>query len=260
MGERTSYTPGTFSWADLATTDQEAAKEFYTALFGWQANDMPAGEGVVYSMMMLDGKSVAAIAPQPEQQREAGAPPSWNSYITVESADRALERARHLGATVHAPAFDVLEAGRMGVVQDPQGAYFLVWEPKSHIGAGLVNGPGLLSWNELASPDLDGSAGFYRELFEWKTEPFEGMEMPYTTIQTKDGHANGGIRPVMAANEPSHWLVYFGTGDADATLSRATDLGATELVGVTDIGIGKIAVIQDPQGAVFALFAGQFQD
>jgi predicted enzyme related to lactoylglutathione lyase len=260
MAERTSYTPGTFSWTDLSTTDQDAAKAFYSELFGWEANDLPVGDDAVYSMMQIDGKNVAAISGQPEQQREAGAPPTWNSYVTVESADRALDKAKQLGATVHAPAFDVMDAGRMGVLQDPQGAYVLVWEPKDNIGAGLVNGPGLLSWNELASPDLDASAGFYTELFGWKVEPFEGMEMPYMTIQTKDGHGNGGIRPAMPPGSPPHWLVYFGTDDIDTTLGKASELGATELVGSTDIGIGKIAVLQDPQGAVFALFAGQFED
>src|SRR5438270_7941699 len=176
MGERTKYTPGTFSWTDLTTTDQEAAKAFYAELFGWQTEDMPAGEGVNYTMCSLEGKPVAAISPQPEQQRDAGVPPAWNSYITVESADEALEKAKNLSATIHAPAFDVFDVGRMGVVQDPQGAFFLVWEPKRHIGATLVNTPGALCWNELASPDLDASLAFYSELFGWTGEPLEGME------------------------------------------------------------------------------------
>ncbi len=260
MGERTKYTPGTFSWTDLTTTDQEAAKQYYAELFGWQANDVPAGEGVTYSMMHLDGKSVAAISPQPPQQRDAGAPPLWNSYITVESADRALERAEQLGATVHAGAFDVFDAGRMGVVQDPQGAYFMVWEPRQNIGAGIVNAHGALSWNELATRDMDGSAGFYGEMFEWKVEPFEGTGMPYMTIQNRDGHGNGGIRPVMPEGAPSHWLVYFGADDIEATMAKATELGGTELVAATDIGVGQVAVVQDPQGAVFALYAGRFED
>src|SRR5947208_3506866 len=126
MAERTSYTPGTFSWADLTTTDQEAAKAFYIALFGWEVEDNPVGDGIYYSMMKLGGKEVAAISPQPQQQREAGVPPVWNSYITVESADDSLAQAKRLGATVHADAFDVMDVGRMGVVQDPQGMYFLV--------------------------------------------------------------------------------------------------------------------------------------
>src|SRR5258706_8924905 len=123
MAERTQYAPGTFCWTDLTTTDQEAAKAVYTELFGWTAVDNPVGDGVYYTMMEVDGKPVAAVAPQPEQQREAGVPPTWNSYISVQSADDALERAKALGATVHAPAFDVMDVGRMGVVQDPQGAF-----------------------------------------------------------------------------------------------------------------------------------------
>jgi uncharacterized protein len=259
MAERTKYSPGTFSWTDLTTTDQDAAKKYYGELFGWEAVDNPIGDDMVYSIMRIDGKDVAAISPQPEQQRDAGAPPVWNSYVTVESADEALDKAKGLGATVHAPAFDVMDAGRMGVVQDPQGAFFLVWEPKNHIGASLVNASGALSWNELASPDLDGSADFYRELFGWEVEPFEGMEMPYMTIKNAEGHTNGGMRGAQE-NEPPYWLTYFGIDDIDAGLSKATDLGATKLFGPMDIGVGKIGVVQDPQGAVFALYSGQFED
>jgi uncharacterized protein len=257
MGERTKYTPGTFSWTDLTAVDQDAAKQFYSQLFGWDAIDNPVGEGMVYSMMQIGGKDVAALSPQPQQQRDAGMPPVWNSYVTVESADAAADSAQKLGATVHAPAFDVMDVGRMAVIQDPQGAFFEVWEPKLHIGASLVNVPGALAWNELASTDPDASADFYRELFGWKIEPFEGME-GYLGIQTAAGHGNGGIR-AATENEPSYWLVYFGTEDADAGVAKATELGATALVQM-DIGVGKIAVLQDPQGAVFALYAGRFDD
>jgi predicted enzyme related to lactoylglutathione lyase len=260
MGERTKYTPGTFSWADLTTTDEEAAKAFYSELFGWEADDQPVGDGVVYSIMKLGGEDVAAISPQPQQQREAGVPPAWNSYVTVQSADETLTRAAELGATVHAPAFDVMEAGRMGVVQDPQGAYFLVWEPRQHIGASLVNAPGALSWNELASPDLDASAGFYSELFGWTTEAMPDSPMPYLIIKNSEGHTNGGMRQTMEG-EPPYWLVYLGIDDADTGLAKAGELGATTLAEPMDIGPGgRIAIAQDPQGAVFALYAGQFED
>jgi predicted enzyme related to lactoylglutathione lyase len=260
MGERTKYTPGTFSWTDLNTTDQEAAKAFYAALFGWSYDDAPVGDGVYYSMASIDGKAVGAISPQPQQQREAGAPPAWNSYITVEDADATLARAKELGATVHANAFDVMEAGRMGVVQDPQGAYFLVWQPKRHIGAGLVNAPGALSWNELGSPDLEGSAKFYGDLLGWTTTPMEGLDAPYLVIRTGAGGTNGGIRPPMPPGTPPFWLVYFATDDKDASLAKITDNGGNVLAGSTDIGIAKIAVAQDPQGAVFALYAGHLDD
>ena len=197
MSERTKYPHGVFSWADLTTADQDAAKQFYTELFGWKADDRPVGDGVVYSMMEVDGKDVAAISPQRQQQRDAGVPPTWNSYVTVESADEALTRAKELGANVHADAFDVMDVGRMGVVQDPQGAYFIVWEPKTNIGAQLVNVPGAFTWNELASPDIDASKAFYGDLFGWTTEALEGAPFPYLVIKTPDGRSNGGIRSQM---------------------------------------------------------------
>ncbi len=260
MADRTTYSPGTFSWTDLTTTDQDAAKSFYGSLFGWEAEDNPVGEGLVYSMMRLDGKDVAAISSQPQQQRDAGVPPTWNSYITVESADDAAERATQLGATVHAPAFDVLDVGRMAVIQDPGQAFFLAWEPKSHVGASFVNAPGALSWNELASLDMDASAQFYGELFGWSFEPMDSPQMPYRVIRNRDGHSNGGIRPVMPPGTPPHWLVYFGADDVAAGLARVSELGGSELVGATPIGPGTVGVAQDPQGAVFALYSGHFDD
>jgi hypothetical protein len=135
----------------------------------------------------------------------------------------------------------------------------MLWEPKQHIGASLVNTPGSLCWNELASVDPEASADFYSELFGWKIEPVEGMQMTYLGVQNSEGHDNGGIRAAMDG-EPTYWLVYFGTADVEAGTARGTDLGGATLVPPTDIGWGKIAVVQDPQGAVFALFAGRFDD
>src|SRR6201986_4062246 len=178
MGERTQHSPGTFSWTDLNTTDQEGAKAFYSGLFGWEITDMPVGDASVYSMAAIDGNWVGAISPQPQQQRDAGVPPSWNSYITVDDADATAARAGELGANVHAPPFDVMDAGRMAVIQDPQGAFFMIWEPRKNIGAELVNAPGAFCWNELYTSDLEAAKRFYGELFGWQWEPFENSPDP----------------------------------------------------------------------------------
>jgi uncharacterized protein len=258
MGERTHYTPGTFSWTDLTTPDQDAAKVFYGGLFGWEAEDNPVGDGVYYSMQLVDGKNVAAISPQPQQQRDAGVPPTWNSYISVENVDAVAERARELGATVHAGPFDVMDAGRMAVIQDPQGAHFLLWQANRNIGAQLVNAPGALSWNELSSPDLDASQQFYSSLFGWTVEPMEGSPQPYLTIKNGDAN-NGGMRTLDSPGPPPHWLVYFAIEDIDDGLAKVEQLGGTKHMGPLDIGVAKIAVVADPQGAVFALYAGQLE-
>jgi predicted enzyme related to lactoylglutathione lyase len=258
MGERDGYQPGTFCWAELSTSDQEAAKSFYAGLFGWQSDDRPVGEGSVYSMQVLAGKMVAAIAGQPQQQREGGVPPMWNNYVWVDDADAVAARAKELGANVHAGPFDVMTAGRMAVIQDPQGAFFMLWQPGDHKGAQLVNAPGALVWNELQSPDPDASASFYSQLFGWKVEQFAGMEERYLGIQN-DGAGNGGIRDLVPPSPPS-WLTYFGIPDIDEGLAKVGELGGVVLAGPIDIQMAKIAVVADPQGAVFALYAGEYQD
>ncbi|MBA3809791.1 MAG: VOC family protein [Solirubrobacterales bacterium] len=255
MGKRNGYQPGTFCWSELSTTDQDAAKAFYSGLFGWEVSDRPVGDGEVYSMMLLDGLQVAAIASQPRQQREAGVPALWNSYVAVEDADALTERAKGLGANVHAPPFDVLKAGRMAVLQDPQGAFLMLWQPHEHKGAQLVNAPSALVWNELQSPDLDASAAFYTDLFGWDVHDAPETQEGYKLIKNGDAQ-NGGMRE-LTPGSPPNWLVYFAVEDIDAGLARVEELGGSALMGPIDIDIARIAVVQDPQGAVFALYAGQ---
>jgi predicted enzyme related to lactoylglutathione lyase len=257
MGERTEYAPGTFSWADITTTDQEAAKAFYTGLFGWDAEDVPVGDGVTYTMLSRDGKTVGAISPQQEQQRALGLPPVWNSYVTVASADDAAARAAELGATVHAPPFDVMDVGRMAVVQDPQRAFFMLWEPRASIGAEIVNTAGSLCWNELVSPDLDGSTAFYRGLFGWDIGPMPDSPLPYFWV--KNGEANAAGMREPQPGEPPYWLVYFGSDGLEASLATVEELGGTSLSGPIEMGPVRIAMVRDPQGGTFALYQGELE-
>jgi predicted enzyme related to lactoylglutathione lyase len=178
--------------------------------------------------------------------------------VWVDSADAAAERAAELGAHVHAPPFDVLEAGRMAVIQDPQGAYVMVWEAGTNRGAQLVNAPGALSWNELASPDLDASSEFYSGLFGWDIVPLPDSPQRYLTIKVGDAN-NGGIRELAPPGSPPHWLPYFAIDEIDSGVAKVEELRGAKLVGPIDIGIAKIAVVQDPQGAYFALYAGQLE-
>jgi uncharacterized protein len=262
MGERTQYEPGTFCWIDLATSDQDAAKAFYSGLFGWEADDMPVGDGIVYSMMRLEGRDVAAISTLMADQVEQGIPPHWNNYVAVESADDAAREAGELGATILVPPFDVLDAGRMAVVQDPQGAIISVWEAARHFGAGLVNEPGALSWNDLATPDPDAAARFYEELFGWSYESFDIGGGSYLMIQN-GGSGNGGIRQLSPQEEqagiPPNWLPYIAHDDLDRGLADLERLGGRRHADPVDIGVGKVAPVADPQGATFLLYEGQLQ-
>jgi predicted enzyme related to lactoylglutathione lyase len=256
MGARTSYPPGTFSYVELVTSDADAAKAFYNSLFGWEYEDTPIPEGMTYTMASRDGRQVGALFASDEQ------PPHWNCYVTVASADDAAERARESGGTVVMEPFDVMELGRMAVVVDPTGAALCLWEPKSHIGASLVNTPGALTWNDLITPDPEGAAEFYGKLFGWTTE-----EIPeaggYRVIRNGE-RANGGMMPLdperMGADVPPNWMPYFGHEDVGRVVEEVGGLGGQVYNGPMRMPQGSIAVLGDPQGAAFAVWTGQYED
>ena len=135
MAEVKSHAPGSFSWVDLATNDEEGAKAFYAGLFGWNATDMPAGEGMTYTMLDKGGKNAAGLFKMGDEMKEQGIPPHWANYVAVASADESQKKAEELGGKAVMPAFDVMDAGRMAVLQDPQGAHISIWEAKAHIGS-----------------------------------------------------------------------------------------------------------------------------
>jgi hypothetical protein len=87
MGKRESYEPGTFCWVDLTTTDPAGAKAFYTSLFGWEAEDVPAGEAGTYTLLRLDGDEVCGLYEMDAGSRQGGVPPHWLSHVRVEDAD-----------------------------------------------------------------------------------------------------------------------------------------------------------------------------
>jgi uncharacterized protein len=256
MGERTQHAPGTFSWADLATSDADAAKAFYTGLFAWEPEDNPIPEGGVYTMLRKRGKAAAALFGPPQP----GQPTAWTSYVTVASADEAADAARKHGATVQGEPFDVMEVGRMAVIQDPTGAFFAVWEPRLSIGAEVVNEPGALTLNQLNTSDPERAEEFYSSAFGWRFEAVGSDDVPYWGIYN-DGRLNGGMMPLPPGDgAPPHWLAYFGTESADDDAGRIGELGGQMMVPPMSVPGGRILVAQDPTGGVFGLFAGRFDD
>jgi uncharacterized protein len=255
MGERTSHPPGTLSWTDLATSDAGAAKRFYGELLGWEFDDLPAGDGQVYSMAKLGGLEVAALS-------QSDQPPHWNVYVTVEAADAAAARAAELGATILAEPFDVMQAGRMAVVQDPTGAIIAAWEPRDSIGARLVNADGALTWADVMTPDPEAASRFYGDWLGWTT-----LEIPeahgYRVIRNGE-RSNGGMQPlrpeIVGPNVPPNWFPYFGVADLDAARAQVDEAGGRTVAGPIPVPSGVFAVMADPQGAVFALLAGTYDD
>jgi len=252
---------GAFNWIELATTDQSGAKTFYTSLFGWDLvdsplSDSPQGPNDFYTMFKLGGLDVAAAYTQRADEVQMHIPPHWNLYVATEDADKAAARATELGGTVLAPPFDVVTFGRMAVMQDPTGAVFSVWQPKTHIGIRVKDQPGAFCWAELSTPEPPKAAPFYEGLFGWKLELNEHDSSGYLHIKNGEDFI-GGVPPASQRdpNAPPHWLIYLQVENCEASTAKAKELGARIYVGPMFLeNVGTFTVLADPQGAVFSLF------
>jgi len=255
MQEVPEYKAGTFCWVELGTNDGEAAKKFYTELFGWSFTENPVGPGMVYTMLKRDGKDVGGLYQMPSEMTSQGIPPHWLSYVSVASADESAAKAKELGATLMKEPFDVMTVGRMAVVQDPTGAVFALWQAGTHKGSGIVNVPNSFCWNELVTPDTEKAGNFYAGLFGWGKNVQQMGPMTYTSFMNGDRPAGGMYTPgPEMGNVPPHWLVYFAVDDTDAKLKQAGELDGKTIAPAMDIpGTGRFAIVQDPQGAVFGI-------
>jgi uncharacterized protein len=278
--DRDGYPPGCPCWIDTAQADPEAAVGFYGGLFGWEFEDrMPPDAPGSYFVARLHDRDVAAVGSQPEGALPT---PVWSTYIAVEDADAAATAVTRAGGNTLAEPFDVLEAGRMAIFSDPAGAVFSVWQPNEHKGAQLVNEPGTWNFSDLNTRDVEGAKAFYGGVFGWVASTVKGAGAEFTMLclpgygdflETRDPElrarqeeigAPPGFEDVVAglvpmtndrfpADVPSHWSVTFSVDDADATAARAAELGGDVIAPPFDAGPTRVAVVSDPQGAVFAV-------
>jgi predicted enzyme related to lactoylglutathione lyase len=273
MSERDGYIPGVPCWVDTRQPDPKAAVDFYQGVFGWEfENVMPPGSPLDYFIARVHGGDVAAVGSIPPGAPEITA---WNTYIWVDSADETTAKVRDAGGSVLTEPYEVPDAGRMAVVADPEGAVFMVWEAKGHNGAGVVNEPGALNFNGLATRDVESATSFYGAVFGWKTLSLgPGMQAwtlpgygdhlerdnPELRKQVAEAGGPAGFEDVVASlnpipeNEPdtpAHWSVTFGVDDADAVAAKAAELGGTVIMPPFDAPWTRITVIADPAGAIF---------
>jgi uncharacterized protein len=250
------HPPGGFCWVELATTDQNAAKQFYGSLLGWAANDSPMGPGKVYTTFELRGRGVAACYTLEEQMRAQGVPPHWGLYVATADASETAAKASQAGGTVIAGPFDVMDYGRMAVLQDPTGAFFCAWQAKTHPGITVAGEPGAFCWADLLTPDAGAASAFYRAVFGWEFDPGKDGS---GYLHIKNGSEMiGGVPPArhIGPGVPPHWQIYYMVSDCDGATAKARELGANVCVEpMTMEGVGRWAVMSDPQGAYFALFA-----
>ena len=258
MQEAPKFKPGSFCWVELGTTDTAAAKSFYKELFGWDYEDSPAGPempDMIYSMIKLDGKDVGGLYNMPADMLTHGIPPHWLSYIMVKNADEVTAQAKAAGATIAKEPFDVFDAGRMSVMEDPTGAMFAVWQPINHPGSGAYQALGAFCWNELGTNDTKKAQDFYTTVFGWGTQVFSGA-FDYTLFKNGDQDVGGmyKIQPEIMGPLPPNWMVYFAVADCDATVQKAAEIGGGVLVQPENIpGVGRFSILRDPASAVFAV-------
>jgi predicted enzyme related to lactoylglutathione lyase len=256
MTDIDKHPAGSFCWIELHTSDQPAAKNFYGSLFGWEPQDMPMGPNDFYTIFTLQGRDAAAGCTLRPEELARKVPPHWMIYIAVDNADAAVAKAQQLGGTILAPAFDVMDAGRMAVIQDPTGAVFCPWQTNKNAGIRVAAVHGTLCWADLSTPDVKRASDFYSAFFGWQIAADPKDSSGYLHIKNGE-HFIGGVPPskYRQPGVPPHWMAYFLVDDVDASASKAKGMGANFYVPpMTVEGVGRMSVIADPQGAGFAIF------
>ena len=240
------------AWVDLATTDAEAARDFYSSLFGWslEVSEDPQYGG--YATAKIDDRSVAGIGPKQEGDRS---PAAWSLYIGTEDVDGLAKKVQEAGGNVVAPPFDVGDQGRMAVFTDPSGAFISGWQAAG-MSQFVSGSESAFGWAELNARGLQRAIAFYESVFGWThtEQPFGEGEV-YTQLE-HDGQPLAGaleMNPQIPAETPSYWLLYFNVDDVDARFNKAIELGGREMVAPQDMPGGRFAIVSDPQGAAFGI-------
>jgi uncharacterized protein len=240
------------AWVDLSTSDPAAARDFYGKLFGWDVQVNPDPQYGGYALARIGGQDAAGIGRtmSPEQ------PTAWNVYIGTHDAAALGQQVQAAGGTVVMPAFDVGDQGKMAVFQDPSGAFISAWQASAMPGF-TADEANAFGWAELSARGLDKAIPFYTSVFGWgtRTSPMGEGAPPYTEFLL-DGQSIAGameMSPMVPAQVPSYWMIYFNVEDVDAAYAKALGAGAREMLPPQEFPGGRFAIISDPQGATFGL-------
>ena len=238
------------AWVDLGTKDAAGARDFYSTLFGWDIHVNPDPQYGGYGRALSGGKDAAGIGPtmSPEQ------PTAWAFYVGTEDVDALADKVKGAGGSVLMGPMDVGDQGRMAVFADPGGAAISAWQP-IQMGGFQTQGRNAFGWAELNARGVEKVLPFYRDVFGWSLKPSGDPTMPYTEFEV-DGESIGGATEMSAlapAEMPNYWLVYFSVDDVDGAAARATAAGGTVMLAPLDFPGGRMAMVVDPQGAIFGL-------
>jgi predicted enzyme related to lactoylglutathione lyase len=242
------------AWVDLSTADPAGAREFYSKVFGWKVEVSPDPQYGGYAMAKINGKDVAGIGPKQSPE----GPSTWAVYIGTPDAAKLGEKVQAAGGKVIAPSFDVGDQGKMAVFQDPSGAFISAWQP-TQMGGFQTGEANTYGWAELNARGIDKAIPFYKKVFGWSDKKSEmggsPDSPPYTEFQLQGESIAGAMEmnPMVPADVPSYWMIYFTVPDVDKSFKKAIDSGATEMMAPQDFPGGRFAIVSDPQGAMFGL-------
>lgn len=245
--------PGKLVWVEHASPVPAEAGRFYQALFGWQVSTMEAG-GQPYQVISNAGQGIGGL-----RETQAGESSLWGVYLSVDDVDRSYAEALVAGATPLMPPTDFAPAGRGATLRDPAGAMFSIWRSAGDDAPDTEVPPGQWCWHELHATDDARALVFYETLFGLAHDSMPAGEETYYMLK-RDGVARGGLIRNPGGIGPSLWLPYVLVADVDAAVRKAESLLAEVATPPEDIpGIGRYAVLRDPQGALFAVFLPERQ-
>jgi hypothetical protein len=241
-------TAGRFVWHEQVSSDPAQAQGFYTQLFGWSTEVFEPGE-VDYVMIAAGGQTHGGFG----RAMEGAPPPHWLSHVAVDDLDETIERVQEAGGKVAAGPFEMSEVGRMAIVADPQGAFLGIFQAEGEQPAP----EGVFVWDELGTSDVDGAQRFYEQVFGWTASDM-GPEYGGYRIFNRGQTGVAGFMTVPDESLPARWQPYVAVEEADRTSAKAVELGGSVVVEAMDVPeVGRIAVLQDPQGATFGIIKPQ---
>lgn len=243
----TMMSSGQFCWHELLSTDPVKSLAFLEALLGIQGKGSQHAPGE-YTELYAGENPFGGLMAVPDPAM----PSCWLGYVMVDDLARETERSRELGAQVFVANQEIPKVGRFSLLKDPQGAMVYLFQSLEEMPEQPM-APGAVCWNELHSPDLEGSTAFYSALVGWKRKPVSLQGFQYSMFERGGKDVAGMMQ--SQGDAPPGWLHYFLVQNTDQASARAVELGGQLVAPPSDIpNMGRMAVLADPTGAIFALW------
>jgi hypothetical protein len=239
---------------ELITPDLASAERFYGGLFGWTFRDIEAGR-TKYAEALLDGRAVGGMF-QRTIPRGQLRQPAWLSFFAVQDVDATEKLAVQHGARLLFGPRSFPNRGRQAVLADPQGAVFAILASSSGDPPDFLADPGEWIWSSLITSDPNEAAAFYQTLFDYDVFELPSRSGALHLLLASHNYARASVNALPPNGTHAHptWLNYVRVDDATKITAKAVALGGRVLVAPhEDRQGGKVALIADPDGAVFGL-------